>query len=169
MDDRHICAYQEVVWCMGEVLEPRAWSQALDWCDDLKQRMDKCDHSMSRKPHGWQHSFFFFDERDCSSGVHWFVLGAVVEPAIHVFLWDAKGSQLYMSPLIQQLRDKGIPLTAKALGFQNHDGWTCGNQSLSLLRQLLWTDPGTNLGMFTAERVPPTFVAHVQDIVNNAP
>ena len=36
MDDHHICAYQEVVWCMGEVLEPRAWSQALAWCDDLK-------------------------------------------------------------------------------------------------------------------------------------
>ena len=55
---------------------------------------------------------------------------------MHVFLWDAKGSELYMRTLIQQLRDKGIPLTAKALGFQHHDSWTCGYQSLSLLRQL---------------------------------
>ena len=78
-------------------------------------------------------------------------------------------SQLYMRPLIQQIRDKGIPLSAKALGFQNHDGWTCGYQSPSLLRQLLQTDPGIDLGMFTAERMPPTFVTHVQDIVNSAP
>ena len=78
--------------------------------------MDKCDRSMSRKPRWWQGSFFFAN-RDCSSGVHWFVFGAVVEPVMHVFMWDAKGSQLYMHPLIQQLRDKGIPLTAKALGF----------------------------------------------------
>ena len=87
---------------------------------------------------------------------------------MHVFLWDAKGSELYLRPLIQQLRDKGIPLTAKALGFQHHDGWTCGYQSLSLLRQLLQTDP-TDLGMFTAERMPPAFVTHVQGIVNSAP
>ena len=53
MDDRHICAYQEVVWCMREVLEPRAWSQALAWCDNLEQRVDKCDRSMSPKPHWW--------------------------------------------------------------------------------------------------------------------
>ena len=74
-----------------------------------------------------------------------------------------------MRPFIQQLRNKGIPLTAKALGFQNHDGWTCGYQSPSLLRQLLHTDPKTDLGMFTAERMPPAFVTHVHDIVNNAP
>ena len=89
MGARHICAYQEVVWCMGEVLAPRASSQALDWCDDLKQRMDKSDRSMSRKPHWWDRSFFFTNS-DCSSGVHWFRLGAVVEPAMHVFFWDAK-------------------------------------------------------------------------------
>ena len=88
---------------------------------------------------------------------------------MHVFLWDVKGSQLYMRPLIQQLRDKGIPLTAKALGFQNHDGWMCGYQSLSLLRQMLQTDRNTDLGMFTAESMPPTFVTHGQDIVNSAP
>ena len=80
-------------------------------------------------------------DSDCSSGVHWFVLGTVVEPATHMFWWDTKGSELYMRPLIQQLRDKGIPLTAKALGFQHLDGWTCGYRSLSLLRQLLQTDP----------------------------
>ena len=28
LDNLHIVAYQEVVWCMGEVLEPRAWSKA---------------------------------------------------------------------------------------------------------------------------------------------
>ena len=44
---------------------------------------------------------------------------------MHVYLWDAKGSELYMRPLIQQIRDKGIPLTAKPLGFQPFDGWTC--------------------------------------------
>ena len=71
-----------------------------------------------------------------------------------------------MRPLIQQLRDKGIPLIAKASGFQNHDDWMCGYRSLSLLRQLLQTDPNIDLGMFTAECMPPTFVTHVQDIVN---
>ena len=73
---------------------------------------------MLPKPHWWQGSFFFTNS-DCSSGVHWFVLGAVVEPAMHMFLWDAKENQLYMRPLIQQLCDKAIPLTAKALGLQN--------------------------------------------------
>ena len=53
-------AYPEVVWCMGEVLEPRAWSKALDWCDNLKQCVDMCDHSMSPKPHWWQRLVFFF-------------------------------------------------------------------------------------------------------------
>ena len=88
---------------------------------------------------------------------------------MHVFLWDAKGSELYIRPLIQQLCDKGIPLNAKALSFQNHDGWACGYQSLSLLRQLLQTDPNTDLGMFTAEHMPPAFVTHVPDIVNGTP
>ena len=59
MDDRRICAYQEVVRCMGEVLEPRAWSKALAWYDNLKQRVDKCDRMMAPKPHWWQRSFFF--------------------------------------------------------------------------------------------------------------
>ena len=44
--------------------------------------------------------FFFFTNSGCSSRVHWFVLGAVVEPAMHEFLWDAKGSGVYMCPLI---------------------------------------------------------------------
>ena len=74
-----------------------------------------------------------------------------------------------MCPLIQQLRDKGIPQTVKALGFQHHDGWTCGYQSLRLLWQLLQTDHSTDLGIFFAERMSPAFVMHVQDIVNNAP
>ena len=59
MDDCHASAYQEVVWCMGEVPESRACSQALDWCDVLRQQMDKCDHSMSREPHRSQRSLFF--------------------------------------------------------------------------------------------------------------
>ena len=42
----------------------RAWSQALDWCDDIKQRMDKCDHSLSHKPHSWQRSLFFLRHND---------------------------------------------------------------------------------------------------------
>ena len=29
MNNRHICACQEVVWCIGEVLDPRAWSKSL--------------------------------------------------------------------------------------------------------------------------------------------
>ena len=41
MDDLHICAYQVVVWCMGEVLESRASSKALAWCANLKRRVDK--------------------------------------------------------------------------------------------------------------------------------
>ena len=39
MDDRHICAYQDVVWYMGEVLEPGALSKALYCCDGLKHRV----------------------------------------------------------------------------------------------------------------------------------
>ena len=27
MDDRHICAYEEVVWCMAQALEQSAWSK----------------------------------------------------------------------------------------------------------------------------------------------
>ena len=30
---------------------------------------------------------------------------------MHVYLWDAKGKDLYMPPLIQQLPSKGILLT----------------------------------------------------------
>ena len=80
---------------------------------------------------------------------------------MHVFSWDAKGSELYM-------RNNGIPLSAKALGFLHHDAWTCGYESMRLLRQLLWTD-STDLGMFIAKHMPPAFVTHVQDIVNSAP
>ena len=122
MDDRHICAHQEVVWCMGGVLKPRAWSKALAWCDNLKQRVDKSDRTMLPKLHWWQRLFVFYEQR-------WFFQ----EPTMHVFLWDAKGSELYMRPLIQQLRNKGIPRTTKALGFQHLDGWTHGHHSLGLL------------------------------------
>ena len=160
MDDRRICAYQEVVWCTGEVLEQRAWSKALGWCADLKEQVDSCDPTMSPKPHWWQHSFFV-TKNDCSSRVHWFVLGEVVEPPMHLYLWDTKGSELYMRPLVQQLRDKGIPLTANPLGFQRFDGWTCGYQSLCLLQQLLQMDFDTDLGRFIVERMPPAFVTHV--------
>ena len=88
---------------------------------------------------------------------------------MHVFLWDAKRGEVYMCPIIQQLRNKGLPLTAKALGFQHHDVCSCGYQSLGLLRQLLQTEPGIDLGMLTAQHMTPAFVTHVQDIVNNAP
>ena len=84
---------------------------------------------------------------------------------MHVYLWDAKGSELYMRPLIQQLRDKGILLTAKPLGFQCLDSWTCGYQSLGLL----YMDPSLDLGVFTAKLMPAAFVTHVQDILNSAP
>ena len=56
---RHICAYKEVVWCMGEALESRVWSKALQWCGHLKERVDNCDATMSPKPHSWQFSSFF--------------------------------------------------------------------------------------------------------------
>ena len=88
---------------------------------------------------------------------------------MHVFYWDAKGSELHMRPLIQQPRNKGTPLIAKAFGFQHHDGWACGYNSLSLLKQLLQTYPSIDLGMFTAKCMPRAFLMHVQDIVNNAP
>ena len=52
---------------------------------------------------------------------------------MHLYMWDAKGSALHMHPLITQLRDKGIPLTAKPVGFQIFDGWTCVYESLSML------------------------------------
>ena len=74
-----------------------------------------------------------------------------------------------MQPLIQDLHDKGNHLTAKALGFQRLDGWTCGYHSLSLLHQLLQTDLNTDLRKFTAKHMPSAFVTHVQDIVNGAP
>ena len=80
-----------------------------------------------------------------SIGLFW---GADVGASVRVYLWDAKGSELYMLPLIQQLRDKGIPLTAEPLGFQQFDGWTCCYQSRSLLQQLLQTDPDTHSGQF---------------------
>ena len=105
---------------MGEVLEPRACSKALGWCAGLKQRVDKCDPTVAPKPHWWQRSFFVKDS-DCSSVVHWFPLGAIVEPSMHMYLCNAKGSELYMQPRIQKLRDKGIPLIAKPFGFQRFD------------------------------------------------
>ena len=51
---------------------------------------------------------------------------------MHLYLWNAKGSEVYS--LFPQLRDKGIPLTAKPVGFQRFDGSWCGYQSLSLLQ-----------------------------------
>ena len=74
-----------------------------------------------------------------------------------------------MWPLIEEFRNKGIPLTAKPLGFHCVDGWTCSYRSLSLLHQLLQTGPNANLGKFTTERMPPTFVTHVQEMVNGTP
>ena len=87
-------------------------------------------------------AFVFSDERQLFIRVHWFVLGEVVEPSMHVYSWDAKGSELYMRPLMRQLCDKGIPLTAKPLGFQIFDDWTW--YSLNLLYHLLQTRPGTD-------------------------
>ena len=40
---------------------------------------------------------------------------------MHVYLWDATGSALYMRPLIEEFSYKGIPLT-QAFGFLAH-GW----------------------------------------------
>ena len=41
--------------------------------------------TMVSASHWWQCSFFLTNS-GCSSGVHWFVLGAVVEPSMHVYL-----------------------------------------------------------------------------------
>ena len=40
-----------------------------------------------------------------------------MEPTVHAYLRDAKGSELYMRPLIEQLCDKGIRLSADPFGF----------------------------------------------------
>ena len=73
MDDRRICAYQEVVWCMGDVLEPRAQSEAQDGCTHLKERVDNCDAILSPKPYCWRCSFFLTnsDGRLGSIGLFW--------------------------------------------------------------------------------------------------
>ena len=76
---------------------------------------------------------------------------------MHVYLWDAKAREMYTLPLSQHIGDKGILLTAKPWGFQPFDGWI-GYQSPSLLQQLSQTDPRTDLGKFTAKRLPPAFV-----------
>ena len=52
MSDRHICAYQEVVWCTGEVLEPTAWSKALEKCAHLKEHVDNYAATVSPSPEG---------------------------------------------------------------------------------------------------------------------
>ena len=75
-----------------------------------------------QSPIGGGVSFCFFRRTAIVPPVHWFILGAAVEPTIHVYLPDTKGSDLCMRPLVQQLRDKGIPLTAKPLSFQRLDG-----------------------------------------------
>ena len=103
---------------MGVLLEPWAWSEALCRCANLKERLDKCDHTMLTKLHWWQRSFFLTNG-DLGSNVHRFVLGVVVEAPMHVYLWDAKGSDLYMPTLIGQLRDKDVPVTTRPLGFSS--------------------------------------------------
>ena len=57
--------------------------------------VDKWDPTISAKPHWWQRLFTVMNG-NFSSGVHSFGLGAIIEPAMHAFLWDAKGSELYM-------------------------------------------------------------------------
>ena len=43
---------------------------------------------------------FFLSNSDCAKGMHLFVLGVVVEPSLHVYPWDAKGSDFSVRPLI---------------------------------------------------------------------
>ena len=71
------------VYGVPDALERGEKSDVAHMCANLKQHVDKCDPTMSPKPHWWQRSFYLTNS-DCSSGVHWFVLGAVVEPAMHV-------------------------------------------------------------------------------------
>ena len=46
----HVCVYEEVAWCIGEGLEPRACSKAWRWCAHLRVSVDNCDAIVSLKP-----------------------------------------------------------------------------------------------------------------------
>ena len=41
---------------------------------------------------------------------------------MHAYLWNAKGSELCMQPLIQEIYGKCIPPTEKPLGIERLDG-----------------------------------------------
>ena len=58
-----------------------------------------------------------------SIGLCW---GQLLSPPCTCFCGMPMEFSCTCAPLVQQLRDKGILLTAKALGFQDHDGWTFG-------------------------------------------
>ena len=53
ISDRHICAYQEVVWCTSEVLEPRASSKECPWNGVPTLRSVWTVVPVSLKPHWW--------------------------------------------------------------------------------------------------------------------
>ena len=82
-------------------------------------------------------------------GLPHFVLGLVVEPSTHLYLWEAKGNEMYMHSLIEELSDKGIPLTAKLVGFQRFDDWTASHKSLRMPHMLLQTYAAADLAKFT--------------------
>ena len=56
----------------------------------------------------------------------------------------------------------------KPLGFQWFDGSACGYQSLSLLTQLLQTDPNKDLGKFTHDCSDPNYVYTWVLVPNNS-
>ena len=74
---------------------------------------------------------------------------------VHDFLWIA---------FVQ----KGIVVTAKHLRSQRFDGWIWSYQCLSLLQQLLQTGIYADLGKFSLDFMPTSFVRHAKAIVNGA-
>ena len=70
-----------------------------------------------------------------------------------------------MWSVVQQFCDKGIPITAKLLGFQRFDRWFCDYQSLSLRQQLLqttvWLTCWTVVFLWVPWDMPPFVVYRV--------
>ena len=155
----HIHAYWEAAWCTSKLLEPSA-VKGLGRCAQLKEHVGGC-HNDYQGPLVVGQCLFFLTNSDCSTRVHCFLLWAVVKPSLHVYLWDSKGSDSYMRPLFEDICKKGHSQTMKPQGFQRFDRWVCGNQLVSLLHQLLQTDPNVDLWKFSPDGMSAGFVGHI--------